>query len=69
MPAVLVRAVVAASATLLSGASALASQGPGVGPGTASPLLQSIAALLIAGLGAIVVVGLVLMLLGARPRD
>jgi hypothetical protein len=56
-------------ATGLAAASALASQGPGVGPGSASPLLQAIVALFIAGLGAICLLGLVLMLLGARAPD
>jgi hypothetical protein len=68
MPAVLVR-IIAAMAPGAAATSVLASQGPGVGPGSASPLLQSVVALFVAGLGAIVVVGLVLMLLGGRPRD
>ena len=60
---------VAAGAMALSAACVLASQGPGVGAGSASPLLQSVVALFIAGLGAIVVVGLVALALGAKPRD
>jgi hypothetical protein len=41
----------------------------GVGPGSASALQQGVVALFVAGLGAIVVVGLVLAPLGVRPRD
>jgi hypothetical protein len=69
MPTIMIRSAAAALAASLAAASALASQGPGVGPGSASPLLQSIVALFIAGLGAVMVVGLVLMLLGGRSPD
>ena len=68
MLAILIRGAAAAAASLAATAG-LASQGPGVGAGTASPLQQGIVTLIIAGLGSIVVVGLVAMLLGARPPD
>jgi hypothetical protein len=55
-------------ASILAAACAVASQGPGVGQGSASPLQQSIVALFIAGLGAVCVLGLVLMLLGDRSE-
>lgn len=62
-------AVAAAIAATLPPGSALASQGPGVGTGTASPQLQAVVALFIAGMAAFVVIGLVLLALGMRSRD
>lgn len=43
------------AAALLSAGAVLASQGPGVGPGTASPLTQLVMAIIVYGASALVI--------------
>ena len=49
------RIAAAVAAALLPAGAALASQGPGGGPGTASPFTQLVMAILVYGLSAVVV--------------
>jgi hypothetical protein len=54
----------------LSAASLLASQGPGVGPGNATPFQQFVAAMTVVGLGVgVAVIALVLVALGGQSRE
>ena len=48
-------AMIAIAAAALPGSAALAAQGPGGGMGTASPLIQTVMAVLVYGMSAIIV--------------